>query len=63
VELAESVGATADEVRRHLLEHQSTGLVSIASRYLRIAFCSVAEERIPELVRRMERGVGEMVNT
>jgi aspartate/methionine/tyrosine aminotransferase len=63
VELAESVGATADEVRKHLLEHQSTGLVSIAPRYLRIAFCSVAEERIPELVRRMERGVGAMGNT
>lgn len=63
VELADTVEAAADDVRRHLLEHQSTGLVSVGRRHLRIAFCSVAEERIPELVRRMERGVGEMARS
>lgn len=60
VELPEPLGLTSEAVRRHLLDHQSTGLVSIAPRYLRIAFCSVADETIPELVRRMERGVGEL---
>lgn len=60
VELPEELGLASDAVRLHLLEHQDTGLVSIAPRFLRIAHCSVAAEAIPELVRRIEQGVREM---
>ena len=61
VELAESTGLEAEAVRRHLLEHEDSGLISIAPRYLRIAHCSVSAETLPELVRRLERGVRGMV--
>jgi aspartate/methionine/tyrosine aminotransferase len=60
VELAEELGLEAEAVRRHLLERHDTGLISIAPRYLRIAYCSVDEERLPELVARLERGVREL---
>jgi hypothetical protein len=51
---------TADRVRRHLLEAWDTGLVAVGEEHLRIAHCSVAEEDLPELVRRLERGVAEL---
>lgn len=56
-----SGGVTADRVRRHLLEAHDTGLVAVGEEHLRIAHCSVAEEDLPELVRRLERGVAELV--
>jgi aspartate/methionine/tyrosine aminotransferase len=59
-ELPEKLGLSAEEVRRHLLDREDTGLVSIAPRYLRIAHCSVRAEAIPELVRRVERGLRDM---
>ena len=59
VELPESLGVAADEVRHHLLERHDTGVVSVGQRHLRVAFCSVAAAAIPELVGRMERGVAE----
>jgi len=59
-ELPEELELSADQVRLHLLEHQDTGLVSIGPRYLRIAHCSVAAEKLPELVHRVEQGVREM---
>jgi aspartate/methionine/tyrosine aminotransferase len=60
VELPESLGVAAEEVRQHLLERHDTGVVSVGQRYLRVAFCSVAAAAIPELVGRMERGVAEL---
>lgn len=57
LELPEPLGLDADAVRRHLLQHEDTGVIAIAPRYLRIAFCSVDAERLPELVQRLERGV------
>lgn len=60
VELPESLGLDSETVRRHLLAHHDTGLVSIAPRYLRIAHCSVDKAALPELVRRMERAVKEL---
>ncbi len=54
---AREAGLTADGVRRHLLASEDTGLVAVGEEYLRIAYCSVAEEDLPELVRRLERGV------
>lgn len=59
-ELPEELGLSAEEVRRHLLDREDTGLVSIAPRYLRIAHCSVRAEAIPELVRRVERGLRDL---
>jgi aspartate/methionine/tyrosine aminotransferase len=56
VELPE--GIDADTLRRHLLEHEDVGLVSIGERYLRVAFCSLEAEAVPELVKRLVRGVG-----
>ena len=60
VEVPERLGISAAEVRRHLLAHWDTGLVSIAPRYLRIAHCSLDAGAIPELVRRLEAGIGEL---
>lgn len=60
VELPEGLGLTSEQVRIHLLAEQDAGLVSIAPRYLRIAFCSVAAEDLPELVRRIERGIADL---
>jgi aspartate/methionine/tyrosine aminotransferase len=60
VELPEELGLEAETVRLHLLEHHDTGLVAIAPRYLRIAFCSVAASALPELVERLHRGVAEL---
>jgi aspartate/methionine/tyrosine aminotransferase len=60
LELPEELGLTSEQVRLHLLAEHQTGLVSIAPRYLRIAFCSVAAEDLPELVRRIERGIAEL---
>jgi aspartate/methionine/tyrosine aminotransferase len=60
VELPEELGVGSEEVRMHLLDHHDTGLVSVPPRYLRVAFCSVAADAIPELVGRLERGVAEL---
>ena len=53
LELNAEEGRSSDSVRRSLLENHDTGLISIAPNYLRIAFCSIAEESLPELVHRI----------
>jgi aspartate/methionine/tyrosine aminotransferase len=60
VELPEPLGLTSEQVRRHLLDHHDTGLISIEPRYLRIAHCSVDAAALPELVRRLEKGIAEL---
>ncbi|HVR07071.1 MAG TPA: aminotransferase class I/II-fold pyridoxal phosphate-dependent enzyme [Thermoanaerobaculia bacterium] len=60
VEVPARLGLGAGVVRRHLLERWDVGLVSIAPRYLRIAHCSVAADALPEMVRRLEAGIGEL---
>jgi aspartate/methionine/tyrosine aminotransferase len=60
VEIPEKRGVTSEQVRRRLLEHHDTGLIALEPRYLRIAHCSVTAEALPELVRRLERAVGEV---
>jgi len=60
VEIPEELGLAADAVRRHLLAHQDTGVIAIGERYLRIAHCSVDAADLPELARRIERGIGEI---
>jgi aspartate/methionine/tyrosine aminotransferase len=61
VELPESLGLTSEQVRRHLLDHHDTGLISLEPRYLRIAHCSVDTAALPELVRRLETGIRELM--
>ena len=56
-------GLDADRVRQALITEQSTGLVSAQGRYLRIAFCSVAEDDIDELVERTVRGLRSQLAT
>jgi aspartate/methionine/tyrosine aminotransferase len=60
VELPAALGLIADAVRRHLLAHHDTGVISIEPRYLRLAHCSVEASALPELVRRVERAVKEL---
>ncbi|HEV2854680.1 MAG TPA: aminotransferase class I/II-fold pyridoxal phosphate-dependent enzyme [Thermoanaerobaculia bacterium] len=60
VELPERLGLDSETVRKHLLAHHDTGLISIAPRYLRVAHCSVDEAALPELVRRLEKGIAEL---
>ncbi len=60
LEMPEELGLDPHAVRRHLIDHYSTGIVSISPRYLRLATCSVAAEALPELVARVERGVREL---
>lgn len=57
LEIPEALGLSSDQVRRHLIEAESVGLISLEPRLLRIAHCSVAAEAIPELVMRLERGI------
>ena len=60
VEIPETLGLTSEQVRRHLLDHHDTGLVSLEPRFLRIAHCSIDAAALPELVRRLERAVREL---
>ncbi|MDY7095188.1 MAG: aminotransferase class I/II-fold pyridoxal phosphate-dependent enzyme [Acidobacteriota bacterium] len=60
LQLAPTLGLDAERVRKHLLDEESTGLISIGRDYLRIAHCSVDVTELPELVRRLERGVSHL---
>lgn len=60
VELPERLGLDSETVRKHLLARHGTGLISIAPRYLRIAHCSVDAAALPELVKRLEKGIAEL---
>ncbi|MDX1503533.1 MAG: aminotransferase class I/II-fold pyridoxal phosphate-dependent enzyme [Thermoanaerobaculia bacterium] len=60
LEIPEELGIDSESVRRHLLAQHDAGVISIAPRYLRIAFCSVGEEALPELVARIEAGVRDL---
>lgn len=52
-------GIDAEELRKKLIAEQSVGTIAIPSvNALRVAYCSVADEKIPELVRRIDVAVG-----
>jgi aspartate/methionine/tyrosine aminotransferase len=51
-----------ETLRRHLLDHQDTGVISITPNYLRLAHCSVAAAAIPELVSRIEQGARDLAS-
>jgi aspartate/methionine/tyrosine aminotransferase len=61
VELA-AAGPEPEALRRHLLDHHDTGLISVRPRFVRIAHCSVDAADLPELVRRLERGAAELAS-
>jgi aspartate/methionine/tyrosine aminotransferase len=63
LELPAALGLDAERVRRHLLDQHDAGLIAIPPDHLRIAFCSVAADALPELVRRIERAVAELRTT
>ena len=56
LELAD--GLDSEQIRQRLLKEHSTGVVAIAPRYLRLAFCSVGLEQIEPLVDRVVAGIG-----
>ena len=60
VALAEDLGLDSETVRRELLDRFDTGLIAIAPRYLRIAFCSVRQAALPELVDRLQQAVSSL---
>ncbi len=56
--MMEIEGMDADLVRRRLIEEQGVGTIAFAEpNALRVAYCSVAEGSIPELIDRIERVV------
>lgn len=59
-EIAPDIDVTADEVRRFLLDRLDTGVVALDERFLRIAICSVSKEELPEMIRRVEKGIVEL---
>ncbi|MCH9649783.1 MAG: aminotransferase class I/II-fold pyridoxal phosphate-dependent enzyme [Deltaproteobacteria bacterium] len=59
-EIPEELGVGAEQLRRHLLEHGDTGVVSIGDRYVRIAHCSVDGDSLQELVDRVAAGLGQL---
>ncbi len=60
VEIPEQLGLTSEQVRLHLLDVESVGVVSIAPRFLRIAFCSMHQDDIERTVESMERAVRDL---
>lgn len=61
MQLAPGIELDPHDVRRHLIEHHQTGIVATAPDYLRIALCSVAADALPEMLRRVEQAVRELV--
>ena len=62
LEIPEELGLDSETVRQALLERYDSGLVSVAPRYLRIAFCSVRAAVLPELVRRTAECLAELTS-
>jgi len=59
-ELPDALGVDPEDLRQHLLAAHDTGLIAIKPSYVRIAFCSVDAEALPEVVRRLQTGVAEL---
>ena len=56
----EVIGKSSDKLRIHLLEKYGTGTISIADKYLRVAFSSVDVEKIDELYSIIFKAAGEV---
>lgn len=57
VELSSELGSSSEQIRHRLLDEFDTGLVSIAPNFLRIAFCSMKSDALPELIHRLQLAV------
>lgn len=55
-------GRSAEELRVYLLEKYQVGAINIMGRTLRLAFCSVEEDKIPDLVDTVYKAAGEIWN-
>jgi aspartate/methionine/tyrosine aminotransferase len=55
LEIPEAAGVAAEDVRVALLADESTGVIAVPPRFLRVAFCSVKRADLPEIVTRIER--------
>ncbi len=62
LEIPRQHDVSSEAVRRRLLDHYDTGVIALAPNYLRLAFCSVAAAALPELVRRIEAAVSDLVS-
>lgn len=58
--LKDGLDLDVQEVRRHLIREHDTGIIATPPCYLRIATCSVAAEDLPEMIKRLARGVEEL---
>jgi aspartate/methionine/tyrosine aminotransferase len=57
LEIPSAIDISAEEVRLRLLRDESTGVIAVPPRWLRLAFCSVKRADLPEIVARIERTV------
>ncbi len=54
-------GLDPEALHQRLLARHDTGVISIQPSYVRIAFCSVKADDLPELVERLARGARELM--
>ncbi len=52
----------AEKLRTYLLEKYHVGCINIAGRVLRVAYCSVGKDDIPDLIRVLYQAAGELWN-
>ncbi|MDR1420442.1 MAG: aminotransferase class I/II-fold pyridoxal phosphate-dependent enzyme [Treponema sp.] len=53
-------GVNAETLRRHLLSAHGIGTIALGERYLRIAFSSIDEEKIPDIYRTIYRAAEKL---
>ena len=53
-------GHDAEELRRHLLDSRSIGTVNIMGTTLRVAYCSVEEDKLEDLVNQIYHAAEEL---
>ena len=53
-------GHDAEELRKYLLEKYSIGTINIVGRTLRVAYCSVEEEGLEDLIDKVYQAAGEL---
>lgn len=58
----DTLGHSAEELRRYLLDKYSVGAVSIFDKTFRVAYCSVEPEKIKDLIALIYKAAGELWN-
>ena len=56
----DTTGHSAEQLRRHLLDDYGIGTVNIMDRTLRLAYCSVEEESLEDLVDKVYKAAEEL---